>query len=45
MEIGAHNIDPQKLYSPDENYDFKVNIDGRKSDFIKVVNPANISNK
>ena len=42
MEIGAHNIDPQKLYSPDENYDFKINIDGRKSDFIKVVNPSSI---
>jgi 4-amino-4-deoxy-L-arabinose transferase-like glycosyltransferase len=36
------NIDVLKLYSPTEFYDFKININDRKNDFIKVVNPSNI---
>jgi hypothetical protein len=45
IRIGAHIVDPQRLYSPDKFYDFKVNVDGRKSDFVKVVNPLSILSK
>lgn len=37
-------IDVEKLYAPDGYFDFKVNIDDKPEDFIKVVNPAIISN-
>jgi len=42
IRIGADIIDGRKLYSPSEFYDFKISIDNRESDFIKVVNPATI---
>lgn len=42
LRIGADIIDARKLYAPDEYYNFKINIDNRKSDFIKVVNPNSI---
>ncbi|EKE16358.1 MAG: hypothetical protein ACD_11C00019G0002 [uncultured bacterium] len=38
--VGA--VDVKKLYSPNEFYDFKININNKESDFIKVVNPATI---
>ncbi|MDP1619397.1 MAG: hypothetical protein Q8M12_00190, partial [bacterium] len=37
-------INVEKLYAPDGYSDFKVNIDDKLEDFIKVVNPATISN-
>ena len=42
LQIGTDIIDPQKLYASDAYYDFKINIDNRKSDFIKVVNPDKV---
>ena len=45
IRIGTHTVDPQRLYAPDKFYDFKVNVDGRKSDFVKVVNPLSILSK
>jgi len=42
LQIGTAIIDPRKLYFPDAYYDFKINIDNRKSDFIKVISPNEI---
>ncbi|MDO9231845.1 MAG: glycosyltransferase family 39 protein [bacterium] len=42
LRIGADIVDTKKLYSPNEYYDFKVNIDNRENDFIKVINPTKI---
>ncbi|MFA7209265.1 MAG: glycosyltransferase family 39 protein [Parcubacteria group bacterium] len=44
FESAFGTIDVQNLYDPDGYSDFKVNIDGKPEDFIKVVNPAIISN-
>lgn len=42
FRLGADIIDARKLYAPDKYYDFKVSVNGRKNDFIKVVNPNSI---
>lgn len=42
FHLNIGNVDIKKLYSPTEFYDFKVNIDNRTSDFIKVVDPNSI---
>ncbi|KKP98012.1 MAG: hypothetical protein US25_C0010G0006 [Candidatus Moranbacteria bacterium GW2011_GWE1_36_7] len=47
LRLGADIIDSRKLYMPNDYYDFKINIDNRENDFIKVVDPNSIlsSNK
>jgi hypothetical protein len=44
LKIGAHTVDTNKLYSPDNYYDFKIDIDHRPNNYIKVVRSDTVAN-
>lgn len=44
FKIGTTPIDVEKLYAPDQYYDFKITIGGRPQNFIKVSEAKDVSN-
>lgn len=44
FRIGVDTIDTNKLYSPSSHYDFKIIIDDRPNNYIKVVKSDTVAN-